>query len=34
MLPKRLIGIPALPFDAKGKLDREKLNALLAGNPA
>ena len=34
MLPKRLIGVPALPFDAKGKLDREKLNALLAGNSA
>lgn len=34
MLPKRLIGVPALPFDAKGKLDREKLCVFLAGGIA
>ena len=29
MMPKRIIGVPALPFDAKGKLDREKLSEFL-----
>lgn len=29
MMPKRIIGVPALPFDAKGKLDRKKLSEFL-----
>lgn len=32
MLPKRLISVPALPLDAKGKLDRAALAAYLAEN--
>lgn len=31
MAPKRIIGVPALPFDEKGKISRSALAALLAG---